>query len=67
MSFEFVHMMSGKHGTTRETVVSEAHAVRLLEGHTRNTSEAIESLKGNPWAQLVCANGTVYARPAKGG
>lgn len=65
MSYEFIHMTLGRQASTVETVVSEEHANRLLEDHTTDSAGAVARLKNNPWGQLVCEGGTIYARPVK--
>lgn len=44
--------MTGTPSCARVIAIEEAEAARLMFGHCRDTGEALECMKSNPWAQM---------------
>lgn len=55
--------ITGSISSPNVVAIEESEAARLLFGHCRDTGEALDTLKGNPWAPMTGENCRVRWNP----
>lgn len=58
--FEFIPYVGTDH-----RAVTECEAAALLRNHTRDSGKALERLRANHYAQLICEGGRIRFNPSR--